>query len=90
MKNTAKKEKVNIRVTVDEKNKISKAAEKMNMSLSDYARMILLSPSKKITKGDVAKSNFLVKCQEIINYIEDEYDMNGELERRIEELWEIS
>ena len=50
MKNDAKKEKVNIRVTVAEKNKIIKDAEKLNMSLSDYSRAILLSPNKKIAK----------------------------------------
>lgn len=90
MKNDAKKEKVNIRVTVAEKNKIIKDAEKLNMSLSDYSRAILLSPNKKIAKGDVVISNILVKCQEMINYIHDSYNVDGELERMMEELWEIS
>lgn len=90
MKNTSKKEKVNIRVTVAEKNRILRDAEKQKMSLSDYSREILLSPNRKIAKEGVAISNFLVKCQEMINYIYASYDVDEKLERMMDELWEIS
>ncbi|MCM1236057.1 MAG: hypothetical protein NC489_38710 [Ruminococcus flavefaciens] len=90
MKDDTKKDKVNIRVTKKEKNKILKDAKKLDMSISDYSRMLLLSPNKKVAAGNVVISNLLVKSQEMVNYIHDTYNADDKLERMMEELWEIS
>ena len=71
MKEILRNEILNIRITSSEKNKISKRAEILNMSISDYSRMILLSQDRKKTSGNVIMSNMLVKSQEIVNYLQD-------------------
>lgn len=90
MKEDIRNEKLNIRVSLDEKSKILKKAKKMNMSISDYSRMILLSKDKKGTAGNLMVSNILTKSQELVNYIQDSYGNDKELERMINELWEIN
>lgn len=53
MKEILRNEKLNIRITSSEKNKISKRAEILNMSISNYSRMISLSQDRKqISKCD--------------------------------------
>ncbi len=47
MKEILRNEKLNIRITSSEKNKISKRAEILNMSISNYSRMISLSQDRK-------------------------------------------
>ncbi len=89
MKKTVRNEKLNIRITSSEKNKISKRAEILNMSISDYSRMILLSQDRKKTSGNVIMSNMLVKSQEIVNYLQDTYGNDKKLERMMDKLWEI-
>lgn len=88
MKKTVRNEKLNIRITSSEKNKISKRAEILNMSISDYSRMILLSQDRKKTSGNVIMSNMLVKSQEIVNYLQDTYGNDKKLERMMDKLWE--
>lgn len=90
MKDDIRNEKLNIRVSSDEKSKIMKKAKKMNMSVSDYSRMILLSKDKKGSVGNLMASNILAKSQELVNYIQDLYGNNKELGRMIDELWEIN
>ena len=89
MKEILRNEKLNIRITSSEKNKISKRAEILNMSISDYSRMILLSQDRKKTSGNVIMSNMLVKSQEIVNYLQDTYGNDKKLERMMDKLWEI-
>lgn len=90
MKEEIRNEKLNIRVNPDEKNKILKKAKKMNMSISDYSRMILLSKDRKGTTGNLMVSNILARSQQLVNYIQDSYGKDKELERMIDELWEIN
>ena len=89
MKKTVRNEKLNIRITSSEKNKISKRAEILNMSISNYSRMILLSQDRKQISGNVMMSNMLVKSQEIVNYLQDTYGNDKKLERMMDKLWEI-
>lgn len=90
MKEVIRNKKLNIRVSSDEKKEILKKAKKMNMSISDYSRMILLSKDRKGITGNLMVSNILVKSQELANYIQDSYGKDKELERMIGELWEIN
>lgn len=90
MKETIRNKKLNIRMTSSEKNRISKKAEKLDMSVSDYSRMILLSQDRNRTAANVLMSNMLVKSQELVNYIQDSYGNDKKLERMIEGLWEIN
>lgn len=90
MKEVIRNNKLNIRVSSDEKKEILKKAKKMNMSISDYSRMILLSKDRKGITGNLMVSNILVKSQELVNYIQDSYGKDKELERMIDELWEIN
>lgn len=90
MKEVIRNNKLNIRVSSDEKKEILKKAKKMNMSISDYSRMILLSKDRKGITGNLMVSNILVKSQELANYIQDSYGKDKELERMIGELWEIN
>lgn len=90
MKEVIRNNKLNIRVSSDEKKEILKKAKKMNMSISDYSRMILLSKDRKGITGNLMVSNILVKSQELVNYIQDSYGKDKELERMINELWEIN
>ncbi len=89
MKEIIRNEKLNIRITSSEKNKISKRAEILNMSISNYSRMILLSQDRKQISGNVMMSNMLVKSQEMVNYIQKTYGNDGKLERMMDKLWEI-
>lgn len=90
MKENNKDKKLNIRISSNERDKILKKAKKMNMSISDYSRMILLSKDKKETAGSLMASNILTKGQELVNYIQNSYGNDKELERMIDELWEIN
>lgn len=90
MKEVIRNNKLNIRVSSDEKKEILKKAKKMNVSISDYSRMILLSKDRKGITGNLMVSNILVKSQELANYIQDSYGKDKELERMIGELWEIN
>lgn len=90
MKDNLKKEKLNIRITPKEKKMISRSAESMGMSLSDYARMVLLSSYSKAGKGNMAMTILLVEAQEIANYIDETYGEDKELERKVKKLWEIN
>lgn len=90
MKENNRDKKLNIRISSSEKDKILKKAKKLNMSISDYSRMILLSRDKKKTAGNLMASNILAKSQELVNYIQDSYGNDKELERMIDELWEIN
>lgn len=90
MKENNRDKKMNIRVSSSEKDIILKKAKKMNMSISDYSRMILLSRDKKKTAGNLMAGIILVKSQELVNYIQDSYGNDKELERMIDELWEIN
>lgn len=90
MKDNLKKEKLNIRITPKEKKMISRSAESMGMSLSDYARMVLLSSDGKAGKGNMAMTILLVEAQEIANYIDETYGEDKELERKVKKLWEIN
>lgn len=89
MKETVRNEKLNIRITSSEKKKISKRAKILDMRVSDYSRMILLSQDRKQTSGNVMMSNILVKSQEMVNYIQEVYGNDGKLERMMDKLWEI-
>lgn len=89
MKKDTRNEKLDVRVTSSEKNKILKRAKKLDMSVSNYLRMILLSQDKK-TEGKVVMGNMLVKSQELVNYIQDSYGNDKKLERMMDELWEIN
>lgn len=89
MKEILRNEKLNIRITSSEKNKISKRAEILNMSISNYSRMISLSQDRKQISGNVMMSNMLVKSQEMVNYIQKTYGKDGKLERMMDKLWEI-
>ena len=90
MKEVIRNKKLNIRVSSDEKKEILKKAKIMNMRISDYSRMILLSKDKKGTEANLMVSNILIKSQELVNYIQDSYGKDKELERMINELWEIN
>ena len=48
MKEILRNEKLNIRITSSEKNKISKRAEILNMSISNYSRMNMLVKSQEM------------------------------------------
>lgn len=89
MKENNRDKKLNIRISSSEKDNILKKAKKLNMSISDYSRMILLSRDKKKTAGNLMASNILAKSQELVNYIQDSYGNDKELGRMIDELWEI-
>lgn len=90
MKDNLKKEKLNIRITSKEKKMISRSAESMGMSISDYARMVLRSSDSKAGKGNMAMTILLVEAQEIANYIDETYGEDKELERKVKKLWEIN
>lgn len=90
MKENNRDKKLNIRISSSEKDNILKKAKKLNMSISDYSRMILLSRDKKKTAGNLMAGIILVKSQELVNYIQDSYGNDKELERMIDELWEIN
>ena len=90
MKNNLKKEKLNIRITSKEKKMLSKRAESTGMTISDYARMVLLSSDSKAGNGNIAMTVLLVGVQEIANYIEETYGEDEKLERKVKKLWEIS
>ena len=90
MKEVIRNKKLNIRGSSDEKKEILKKAKKMNMRISDYSRTILLSKDKKGTEANLMVSSILIKSQELVNYIQDSYGKDKELERMINELWEIN
>ena len=90
MKNNLKKEKLNIRITSKEKKMLSKRAESTGKTISDYARMVLLSSDSKAGNGNIAMTVLLVGVQETANYIEETYGEDKKLERKVKKLWEIS
>lgn len=85
----AKKEKLNIRLSSDEKEKIETYALNNNMSVSEYARMKMLTRNKreKQPRNEVACA---VAVQQLVNYVQDKYisDEDTELERMVEDIWE--
>lgn len=90
MRNNAKEEKLNIRVTSKEKKKISKCAEYNDMTVSDYVRTILFPQDSKTGNTSIAMTTLLVEMQEIVNYIDEEYGADDKLERMMNKLWKIN
>lgn len=88
MKNTLKKEKLNIRVCKEEKVRLKRNAKRINMSVSDYVRVKLFTPNKDGKDSKLLLGVMLVKVQEIVNYIQEKYGENDELKEMVEELWE--
>lgn len=82
-----KTDKITIRVTSVEKEKLHKAADKQHMSLSEY--MITAGLNKKQNScKDKSGLCDLMTIQEICNYIEDNYEEDYQLERMCDKLWD--
>jgi uncharacterized protein (DUF1778 family) len=83
-KENNKSERIYIRVSEKQKNKIQKKADKNGMKLSKFILRTLESP-----RGAVENSMRL-RClvQDICNHIEEKYGSDEYLERLCEELWE--
>lgn len=92
MKKTVKKDKLDIRLSVSEKNRLVKYAKQRNMKLSEYARMKLFTFDKGKTEQKILISMLLVKANEILNFVQEKYvrdESSEKLERMVEELWEL-
>ena len=80
---------VGIRFTDKEKKCIEVKAEKLNMTLSEYIRDIVLYDKKKIT-NDMDKQKVMTmaaQAQEIANYVGEKYVEDEILEKKVKKLW---
>lgn len=89
MNKVIKKEKLDIRITPNEKKKLLRSAKRVNLNLSSYVRMKLFSPVSKGKNEELRlKMGFIfIEAQEILNYVQDKYKEDEELERMVENLW---
>ena len=75
-KTVKKKEKIEFRVTVREKNSLKKKAKENGVSLSEYARDSALK--KKAVKKpleDITIITIIAMTRDIMRYVEDRYDL---------------
>lgn len=91
-KKVKKKEKIEFRVTVREKNILKKRAEENDVSVSEYARDAALN--KKVVKKpleDITIITIIAMITDILRYVEDRYDLQEDqiLKRKVEEVWDI-
>ena len=87
-----KKEKIEFRVTVREKNSLKKKAEENGVSLSEYARDAALK--KKAVKKpleDITIITIIAMTRDIVRYVEDRYDLREDqnLKRKVDEIWDL-
>lgn len=88
MNKKVKGEKITFRVRAAEKRRLCKKAEQEGLSVSEYIRKIVVSHEGKKGEKDVRSGILLVKTSEILNYIQEKYDVDRKLERMVDELWE--
>ena len=88
--NRDKEEYLNLRLPRDEKKLLKRMAEKSNLNLSDYVRVRLFESDGK-QQGPGVVCQRAVLCQDILNIVEEKYSCedNSQLERKVEELWNI-
>lgn len=81
---------LHLRVTKREKDKLSKEASELGVSVSAYIRPLIFGkktdgkPSSKVIQATAL-------CQDIVTYVQEKYvsEDDSELSERIEKLWEI-
>lgn len=89
MKKVIKKEKLDIRITLNEKRKLLRFAKRLNLTLSSYVRMKLFSPDSKMKNEELRlKMGYIsIEAQEMLNYLQEKYKGDEELERMVRNLW---
>jgi len=81
---------LHLRVTKREKNKLSKEASKMGVSISAYIRPLILG-KRSDGKTSSKAIQVAVLCQDIVTYVEEKYicEDNIELSERMKKIWEV-
>lgn len=81
---------LHIRVSKREKEKLSKEAEKLGISVSEYIRPLIMQ-KKSNAEPSSKVSTAVVLCQDIVTYVQEKYgcEDDEELSRRADKLWEI-
>lgn len=85
-KENKKTERITIRVTSKEKEKLTKAAKKQNMNLSEYMVNVGLNRKLISNKNNTGLCD-LITIQEMYNYIECNYGCDRNLERMCNQVW---
>lgn len=94
MKDTKKKhkmEKIEFRVTKDQKKKLMKQAKKMNLNLSEYVRIRIFESKDKNQFTAVHGIYVMTLATDLVRYIEEYCNVENDqyLKERVENLWEV-
>lgn len=89
-KNKRKGTELHIRLEQREKKRLEKKARQMDLSLSEYIRMLLSGDSKKRQSPELV-NRCSVLCQDILNVVKEKYscEENSLLEEKVKELWRL-
>lgn len=83
-------QKVELRLTKKEKDKLIRKAEKYEMSISDYIRTVTIeNDEKKKNLVNIESIQMMVAVTDIVRYIEDHYDLEEDhaLREKVVALW---
>lgn len=87
MKKATKQETLNVRIDATVKKKLVKCAERAGMSTSDYIREHLYHLAEKKGNSSILVGRNVVLVQEILNYVQEKYNMDEKLEGMVEKAW---
>lgn len=85
-----KTEKIDLRLTKKEKKNLCNRAAELNVSMSEYIRILLLKKEIKVGKK-TEYCRLVVLCQELVSYIAHRYsrEEDQDLTERIERIWNL-
>lgn len=86
----ARKVKIDIRLSEEEKLQIERQAARKDMSVSEYARKRLLAKNRGLNNQQSrAIGKIVVSTQQLLNYVQEKYVNNEdeELECKVDRLW---